>query len=345
MRNCYIILVVFFIAQISASAQKPWTDPNYRSSKYPSDEYFVSYYSLLDDRNEPNDCISKTILGAQNLLAQSIFSEVSSITKSTTATATQQGEYFEEESFYSEFQTASTARLVQIHIDHYYDPKTKTAYALAYVKKDDLYTFYKAQLDNNISVLNSHIENIEKLIEDGYKTEARETISNSYSILSNSFMYLSELLTVSANSGISPYTKELDTLSNKLKILKSYLEHGTSVFFEADTIQPATETDKSLINKCKGILSSKGCNFPEDIQHADFSIKIHCETITSSKTEYGYFAIAEVTIQITRMRDSLVIYNDMVSVKGGSVTEEKAHRKSIDSASNRICENLLKYIQ
>lgn len=330
---------------LCAGAQCPWLIESYRDSHFPRDEYYVSYHHLKNENNNADLCVSQTITGAQGMLANSIFSEVSSITKSTSTALTNGNSYIENETFHNEFTAAASAHLVNVNIEHFYDESTKTAHALAYVKKLDLSKFCEGKIEANLASLNGKLKAINELTATGHKNEAKIFVKEALTCMNVHPVYLPQLIAIGKTSlNTSDISSEYERISTELLRYKSDLEHAISIYINASLSSPFIKYE-TLSNKCKGLLSAKGCSFVNSAEDADYAITIDCSTRTSSSSDDMWFAFSDVNISITRNRDGIVIYDDALSIKGGGGSEERAHRKAIDSSPKQICDKILNCIQ
>ena len=344
MRLKSLSLLFILIQGLCVSAQSPWTESSYREVAFPISTYYVSYFHLLNEGNL-DECVSKTLLGVQSMLANSIYSEVSSASHSSISASNIDGNYTENETFVNEFSAAASAQLVNVHLEHCYDKESNTVHAIAYVKKQDLSDFCENKVRSILSSIDGKISDIGSFVKTGYKNEARKLIDEAVKDLNLCPSYFSQLMAIGlAKSDVSDFVRGFESKKSLLLQYQSDMEHSTTIYISATYSSPFVTTE-ILASKCRGILSSNGCSFVDEEDGADFIIDISYETRTSSKTDAGCFAFSDITLTIKRKRDELVIYNDMISVKGGAGTEEKAHRKAIDLSSKPICENILNCIQ
>ena len=118
-----LLFIVFAISFISfyGFSQCPWIDMEYRTTHYPDTEYYVGYFSIINNNQNLAECIQKANLGAQAQLVTSISNEVSSNSKSTIAAVNSNGNYSEEETFLNEFISSASAHLINIHTEYYHD--------------------------------------------------------------------------------------------------------------------------------------------------------------------------------------------------------------------------------
>lgn len=340
--KCLTLLIL--VQGFCASAQSPWTESSYREAAFPTSTYYVSYFHLLNDSNL-DDCVSKTLLGAQSMLANSIYSEVSSVSHSSVSASNLDGKYTENETFVNEFSTAASAQLVNVHFDHCYDKASNTVHAIAYVKKQDLSDFCENKLNSGLSTLVGKLNSLDDFISKGYKMEAKSLAAEALEDIRIYPLFLSQLITVGlSRRNPDEYCKELELISKRILQYKADLDHCLSVHICAKNSSTLVKGE-ILSSKCKGLLSDNGCSFVDTPEKADFVISLDYDTRTSSYTEVGYFAFADINLTIKRNRDDTLIFDDLLSIKGGAGTEEKAHRKAIDQSAKSICDKVLTSIK
>lgn len=340
-----LFILASLIQVLCATAQSPWIEASYRTTHFSPEEYYVSYYHLINEKNNLDECVAQTILGAQSMLANSIFSEVSSVTRSSIEAINQNGNYTENELFLNEFTAAASARLVNVSVDHFYDKPTNTVHAIAYVKKQSLSKFCEDKITNNLASLNGKLMSIENLIGSGHKNEAKIIVLDAIYSLNLFPIYLSQLIAIGqSNLDTSELSSKYEQISRDLLRFKSDLEHSISIYVKATNTSSFIKTE-TIASKCRGILSDKGCNFVSTNETADYTIEIEYLTRTSSNTDGMWFAFSDVNLTVKRNRDNIVMYDEAFSIKGGARTEEKAHRKAIDLSPKQICDKILTCIQ
>lgn len=335
-----IFALLFMFQGIMAMAQCQWLDTDFRKQNFPEDDFYVSYHYLLVEGNL-NDCIARTVSEAQSQLAKSISSKVSVATRSASGYESNNGVATETEIFQNDFTSQSSAQLVNVKTEHYYDESSKLVHALAYVKKQDLSDFCESKLNTTISLLTGKLKQAEEFISTGYKREAADVLKGADSEIAAYPAYLSQLITIGKSSTPPSYfTSALEELTGRLAKYQSDLQKAMTVYFEA-AYQPSLVTNEILSGKCKGILSNNGFSFVANPEDADFVVNMDYSTRTSSQSEVGWFAFADVNLTITRNRDKCVLYQDLLSVKGGGGDEDKAHRKAIEQSSKKICDIII----
>ena len=325
----------------SLSAKELWLDAGYRDLSYPKEEFYTAYYWLANEQNDVQNCIDKTILSVRSMLANSIFSDVSSVSKSNVSSINNNGIYTETESFINEFTAAASAKLVNVNVVHTFDDATNSAYAYAYIKKSDLSDFCESKINSDIASAETQIALIKKMTSEGYKAQARDLMAEAELRLKETPVYLSQLIAVGRSvKQPSEYASAIDQINSKLALLKADLGHVITIFVNS-SLESEYVKSNFIPGKCKSKLSANGCSFMDSPTEADFVVDLNCSTRTSSNTPAGWFAFADIDIKVTRNRDAAVIYEDSFSVKGGGVSEMQAHRKSLDSSVSKICDNII----
>jgi len=107
------------------------------------------------------DITEEVVQRARGNLVNSISGQTTGISKSGMSATTENRRYSESEYFTQEFTTESKAKTVGMETKSYYDTKTKTVYAFAYVKNEQLIEYYKKEIPSRISRVITSIKGLE----------------------------------------------------------------------------------------------------------------------------------------------------------------------------------------
>lgn len=136
-------------------AQSPeWIDFNKRQQLYPTNEYLIGYSQ--ESSVKKNDLqISYEYIEqlARGELIESVQVLVNSV--SSSETADYNGEY--SDFFKNNTISSSSANLVGLKTDRFYDKKKKTTHIIVFVKRIDLVNYYLSLVNKNVSTLNQKI--------------------------------------------------------------------------------------------------------------------------------------------------------------------------------------------
>ena len=169
MRNTYINLLLLFFNLTSFSQLPEWTNFNQRQKLYPTNEYLIGYSQeggvKKDELQVSYEYIEQLARGE---LIESVQVLVNSISTSEIA------DYNGENSDFFKNQTISTssANLVGLKTDRYYDKKKKTTHIIVYVKRTYLIDYYISLIRKNIDGVRQMITSGERSIDESDYKEA-----------------------------------------------------------------------------------------------------------------------------------------------------------------------------
>lgn len=340
-----LFAILFYIcAFVNVWGQSEWINEDYRNANFPTDIYYTYYYYKYNEGGDVNKTIDSAIREVQALLASSISSKVSSNSRSSVRSINNDIGYTETEEFYNDMQVASDAHLINVHTEYYYDMDTEIVHAFAYVKRSELITFLDSHIYADLSALGEKINGINTLLESGYKKEANERFEELMPILNSLKSYLTNLMSVDAGSPrIYEYSRRIEEYTNVIKKINSDMAHNMAIYFEAKLESPF-EIRNFIPDRCKGLLSPHGFSFVSSPTIADYIVEIVCTTRTSSVSGSTCYAYVDIDINIVRGRDSVSLYENSLSIKGGALTEEKAHRKAMQNVPDKIVEQILSIV-
>jgi hypothetical protein len=136
-----------------------WTDFNQRQKLFPTDQYLIGYSQesgvKKDDLQISYEYIEQLARGE---LIESVQVLVNSV--STSEIADYDGD--NTDFFKNETVSSSSANLVGLKTDRYYDKKKKTTHILVYVKRRELVEYY-------LSLVSKHVGNIRQMVSSGDK--------------------------------------------------------------------------------------------------------------------------------------------------------------------------------
>ena len=188
-----------------ALAQTPeWSQTSFRQEHYPAREWYVGYaFGQL----RPNENVERALEAlkrtAQNNLTQSIIVTVQStsdleITSRQTRTSAGETEESARE-FRQVVETATSATVTNMEVRTSHNRETGTIYAFAAVKRRDLRTFYRRQINTDLNRIESAVAIAEQLVESGKKMDAHRRIEEATKTLSNVNHMRSLLIAVDPN--------------------------------------------------------------------------------------------------------------------------------------------------
>jgi hypothetical protein len=136
-----LFAIIILATQLTSYAQKPkWVDYSTRNNLYPEKFYFVGFNSdVLAANQTSDDLLNKLSSYARVQLIESIQVTIKSMTEMKLENInTKTSEHFKQTST-----SFSKANVVGLKYETFFDTKEKMGYAIAYVKKSDVVTYYQ----------------------------------------------------------------------------------------------------------------------------------------------------------------------------------------------------------
>lgn len=342
------VLSVLFIlmANISVFASNCyWCNSQWRDANYPQDVYYVGYASYMKQINESqNDAISKVKEEALHQLSQQIIVNVSSASTSNITTVNSNQGYNEQEIFEHISSITTQAKITNIKIESFYDNKTLTAHAMAFVVKEELINTYHKELDILISRIDSHFAISNSLIEKNEKTIAKNECDSALMYIPKLEDCIKMLVVIDPNFSHGGYLTKLSDYKINAQSLKSQLQQCIKVFLNIEgTI--ATIYQNLLSGELLGRLTGNDCSVCENEQEADYIITILPNLRHSSSDGDIQYMFADINVDLYNTYKSKITYTNSYSAKGAGVSEDKAIRKAISKTVNLIFNDLMTKIK
>lgn len=197
--------------------------------------------------------------------------------------------------------------------------------AFAYVKKSDLKRQLEKQITMGLTRIETQLDNIEELMNNGQKMEARSRIEP----IANDFLPVEKnqeiLLAVDANADAeSLQLNETKALQQRYAKMKASLKNGVYVALHCNSNLFDGSYD-AMTEQIKGNLSSLGCTFTNKDSEADWIVSINSVAREFSQSNFGssstFFTYVDSKINIQKAKTGQVIYADGLSVKGGDTRD------------------------
>lgn len=212
------------------------------------------------------------------------------------------------------------------------DIVTGIVFAIAYINKREASQYYENELQMLLSKVDNVSQIAENYVQQGFKFKAKNELQQALAELEST----KEILFWFNIFGMpdQQFQQKLDQVHQAEQSLKTKiaeLEHSTTycIICTADNFgKPYPQ----LENEVKGKLSTSGCNFTEDPDHADYIIRIEASVReynkynkTAGSAVYIVFVDAAISIENNIMGQR--IFEDEISIKGLHTLgfEEAAH--------------------
>ena len=353
------------IAAWTQSNPPIWVHAVYRQINYPPEKWHTGFVQdRLKANGDAGNMLKIMERDAINQLAESIIITVESETQ-VENTNQQRGGNDKSGSVTTNLKqkvkTVTSATLVNLDINSYYDPETGMLYAFAAIKRSDLATWYQNQLTSDLSKLETAIAVLKKHISAGQKNSARSKIKEATHLLEDIRFYRT-MISVS-NTGMNdnkllPTGRE-DELHRTLEQTLAGFNTNFIVYINCQLEQKGaghdvfTKDPHILCDILTQALNENECQITGDIRKADFELKIITSTTQRSdgNDPYGiisYYANAKCSLYDRAEKKQLVdfiILNDPNVYAAGNSPEDAAIKAfKLPVLKNRILEKILPVI-
>ncbi len=160
--------LLFLILCVQLFAQPKWIDAQWRKAQYPDALYLVGYASEQNKAATQSELLPKLEGFAKSRLSESVLVSITSlIDMNLTETNSGVNEYVRKNCL-----SNSNIRLAGLKTEQYYNPKTKTGYAMVYAKKEDVANLYKRMITEKADAIHQNTVQAQQLENAGDKKNA-----------------------------------------------------------------------------------------------------------------------------------------------------------------------------
>lgn len=211
--------------------------------------------------------------------------------------------------------------------------------------KFELVERLQSSLLQKLSQAESYLNTSKNLIDDGEKSKARTQCELARKMLDEIRVVQDSLQLVEPTISSDKLERvRTENLHNDVNILSARLAQAVMVYVENDEDLFGQKVNV-VANKLKSQMSVSGCGFTDDESQADFKLTLKASTRESSATESIVFCYADVSYDLYDENKQKSVYSDDISEKGGSISKEKASRKAMENAANKIMESIAPWLK
>lgn len=156
MKKLLLALLLVVTQLIVLKAQTPdWADEGVRKVRFDDKTYLIGYASEKNtNKEEPNDVLKRLESYAKGQLVEYIQVRVKS---ETTQEVTEVNDNVQKK-YRAVYSASSNLELSGLKVEKAYDPKTKIGYAIAFAKKDELFSYYKGLIESGLIKVTQKID-------------------------------------------------------------------------------------------------------------------------------------------------------------------------------------------
>ena len=342
-----VLFILLAAVSLTVYAQVPdWYDSNFRQMNYPASTYFYGFAMNEITKGQSLDVALESVKAAARVEAVSTIQvHVQSVKKDFSRSESYMNGRKDMEEFYQRFESGTKlttdADIPGLKIETYREGNIVAAFA--FVKKRDLQRQLEKQITMGLTRLETQMDNIDELINNGQKAEARDrlaALTKEFDVIEK---YQELLLAVDPEADAETLQlNETKALQQRHTKMTAALKNGIYITLqcEADCFGSSYPT---LQNEIKGKLSPIGCSFTDNPDEADWLIVISAKAREHRAENYGkytsYFVYVDSHISIFKQATGQKIYEDQISVKGGDTqNNNNAARAAYKDSAPKLTE-------
>lgn len=238
----------------------------------------------------------------------------------------------------SQLEISTQIKLKHVKTQMTYNTYTREGFAIAYIDKSAAARAYKNDIELIISDVEKSLANARNYKNNGLKTQAKGELNEALPTLQQTNDLFFALTFFDESTNYRYLLNKCSNLEQSIKKLLTELDHAIVICVQCKADKYGVAY-KNLGNEVKGVLSARGCSFTTDPTKADYIIKINATARKHAHSTFGntttYFAYVDASISITNKK-SQRIYEDVISVKGGSINYELAANDAYKKVSKQI---------
>lgn len=238
----------------------------------------------------------------------------------------------------SQLEISTQIKLKHVKTQMTYNTYTREGFAIAYIDKSAAARAYKNDIELIISDVEKSLANARNYKNNGLKTQAKGELNEALPTLQQTNDLFFALTFFDESTNYRYLLNKCSNLEQSIKKLLTELDHSIVICVQCKADKYGVAY-KNLGNEVKGVLSARGCSFTTDPTKADYVIKINATARKHAHSTFGnnttYFAYVDASISITNKK-SQRIYEDVISVKGGSINYELAANDAYKKVSKQI---------
>jgi len=360
LKYIHFVLSIFSVATFSflpsivlAQEDAPvWLKSETRNLKYPQQSYYTGYSEVSVAQGEGSDnALARAKQLAIDELSGSIRVVVSS--NKTLTDESVSGSAIEEQirsKFFSEVKTVSQTDVVGSKVDSYFDSKSGTAFAFAYVSKVNLASYYQKQISLWLNKVDGALQSAGEFAQKGYKVKARKQCESVIDLFAKVF-YAQDLLTATDKQVNDSTLQQNRSEHLRNTLVQTLTDLENSIYIYLQCVEKVNGQNFGYIaNRLPGIITEKGCgcNFTDSQDEADYIIKVDSRFVRCTNApDNMVFCYANASASVYNTHTKITLIPSIAEAKGGwtNGNNEKATETAFKELAEEIAEKVIPMIK
>ncbi len=196
--SCFIVVCSLFTLHCAVAQSPSWLDFTQRKLAYPDAQYFTGFGTVKVNKGESVDEKLKT---AESYARQGLSESVKVTVQSMVVHQVEEKDRKIADDYKQSVTSFSNVNLSGLKNETWFDKKSKTAYAFAWVNKEDLAEVYQKLLNLHTSQLDSKLREANQLFAIGQKQKALEIYNTCFPLVRQMEEDLVMLVTIGKSPG------------------------------------------------------------------------------------------------------------------------------------------------
>ena len=335
-----IISILWMLPMIVMAKKAPppvWCTTEGREDFTPQAEYFSSFAQV---RYYDKEGVQRSIAEAQEFakkqLVEMIETNVKVVTENRQRENVAGEESWLQSSYSSSIVSTANVNLVGLRSEYHVGKRDKSVYALAYVRKEELFAFYRMQVEKHLAKVEHEIRMTDEALEEGVRAKALTHRKEARRLLSdicgdeNILFAVNSAKASITSAKVTQVMQELERISVELdKAVRLYIQTEEDLFGI-----PMDVLSKQLGKE----LSAQNCVIVADDNDADYMLRVSAETRKADFNLEFKFAYADVAYELKNNKSGRFVLQGGFSYKGGGVSYEKAGHDALLRSSAQVLE-------
>ncbi|MDR3327470.1 MAG: hypothetical protein LBT04_05005, partial [Prevotellaceae bacterium] len=204
---------------------------------------------------------------------------------------------------------------------------------------------FQNRLTTNITQIDGFLKTATELENSGEKPKARQQCEMAKNALVTVRTIQDSMVMVEPKiTSNELQTAKTEQFHNEITQMSARLAQAVLVFIKSNEDLFGAKVN-IVANKLKSELAVNGCSFIDDETKADLKFKINVSTRESSSNGNIVFCFVDVSYELYDAHKQKVVFSDEIAEKGGSTSQDKAARKAMENAVNKIINKISIYIK
>ncbi|MPQ45506.1 hypothetical protein GCQ56_00675 [Marinifilum sp. N1E240] len=330
------------MGQLTYAQSTDWMTEDYRRLNFPNNNYLTAFVSGEKNQDEElSDAIARIKELAKEEISSNILTTIKSSSELNLVSRVDEGAEKINQSYSTSIKSSSFTKINGIHVDTHVQKGKKRKqliYAFAYVRKEDLISYYKKDIKKKMSELESFINTADQHIKNLENSKAKEKFlaaRRMYNEIDFDYEILMALDGELLSLGISvdDIIKVKEEVEKGLHAIKS----GPSFYLQIQSEIFNTKTSV-LANKLKAELAESKYSYTRLIANADWLIRINAKARKHNNNYGTYISYVDATVCFEKTFNKEEVYQNTIKQKGVSMNNFK-------DASELAYEDLAKKIK